>query len=94
MTTRLAGNISLVLVVASMFLLAVFQTIEVLQARANLNDLYATQEAPLQEAAKVRHQFDAFAAGISELAGEGNTNAKTVIDEMRREGVTLPAPKR
>ena len=94
MTTRLAGNISLVLVVISMFLLVVFQTIEVVQARVNLTEMHDAQEAPLQEATKVRHQFEALSAGIGELAGEGNSNAKTVIDEMRREGITLPAPKR
>jgi len=94
MTPRLAGNISLVLVVTSMLLLAAFQTIEVLQARVNLTELYAAQDVQLQEAGKVRHQYEALAAGVQELAGEGNASAKSVIDEMRRDGVTLPAPKR
>lgn len=94
MTTRLAGNISLVLVVISMFLLLVFQTIELIQARVNLTELRDMQEAPLQEAVKVKRQFEALSSGVTELATGGNTNARSVIEEMRREGVTLPVAKR
>ena len=94
MTTRLAGGIALVLVVLSMLLLVTFQTVEVIHNRVNLEELREQQETPLQEAAKVKRQFDALAAGIVEMAAGGNAGAKSVIDEMRREGVALPAPKR
>lgn len=94
MTTRLAGNIALVLVVISMLLLVLFQTIEVVQARANLTELRDMQEAPLQETMKVKRQFEALSSGVAELAAGGDANARSVIDEMRREGVTLPVGKR
>jgi hypothetical protein len=94
MTTRLAGGIALVLLVMSMLLLAAFQTVEAIQARIGLGELRDSQERPLQEASKTRRQLEALAAGVVELAAAGNAGAKAVIEEMRREGVTLPAPKR
>jgi hypothetical protein len=93
MTTRLAGGIALVLVVVSMLLLLVFQTIEVIHNRVNLAELRDQQEAPLQEAAKVKRQFDALTAGVAGLAADGDGSAKSVVEEMRREGVILPAAK-
>lgn len=90
MTTRLAGGIALALVVASMLLLVVFQTIEVIRSRINLAESRDQQETALQEAAKVKRQFEALSAGVAALASDGDSNAKSVIDEMRREGVTLP----
>jgi len=93
MTTRLAGGVALVLVVLSMLLLVAFQTVEIVHNRVTLAETRALQEKPLQEAAKVRRQYDALAAGVAELAASGDAGAKTVIEEMRREGVTLP-PKR
>ncbi|HEX3536186.1 MAG TPA: hypothetical protein VHU15_05420 [Stellaceae bacterium] len=94
MTTRLAGNISLVLVVVSMFLQAVFQTVEAVQARISLSELRQMQEAPLQEAAKVKRQLEALSSAVAELAAGGDANARSIIDEIRREGVTLPVGKR
>jgi hypothetical protein len=94
MTTRLAGGIALVLVVMSLLLLVAFQTVAAIRARVGLAELRDSQETPLHEAAKTRRQLEALAAGVAELAAAGDAGAKTVIEEMRREGVTLPAPKR
>ena len=94
MTTRLAGGIALVLVVATMLLLVVFQTAEVIHNRINLAELREQQEPGLQEAAKVKRQFETLSAGVVELASGGDAGAKTVVEEMRREGVILPGSKR
>ena len=94
MTTRLAGNISLVLVVVTMLLLVVFQTVEVVQAHVSLTELRDTQEAPMQEAVRVKQQFEVLSSGVAELAAAGNGNARSVVEAMRNEGVTLPAGKR
>jgi hypothetical protein len=77
-----------------MLLLVVFQTVEIIHNRDTLTELRAQQEAPLQEAAKVRRQFEMLAAGIAELAASGNNGARAIVEEMRREGVSLPQPKR
>ena len=94
MTTRLAGGVALVLLVVSMLLLVAFRTVEIVHNRINLADTREAQEKPLQEAAKLRHQFEALSAGVVELATAGDPGAKTVIEELRRDGITLgPAKK-
>ena len=94
MTTRLAGGIALLFVVLSMLLLVGFQTVEIVHNRINLADAREAQEKPLQEVAKVRRQFAALSAGVVELAAAGNPAAKTVIEELRRDGITLAPAKR
>jgi hypothetical protein len=94
MTTRQAGGIALVLVVISSFLMVVFRSIELVEERASLIDLRELQENPVRETAKLKRQFDALAAGVAELAASGDGSAKNVVDEMRRQGVQLPAQKR
>lgn len=94
MTTRLAGGIALVLVVLSMLLLVVSQTVEIVHNRVNLTETRETQEKPLEEAAKARHQFEALSAGLVGLAAGGDPGAKTVIEELRRDGITLAPAKR
>ncbi len=93
MTTRLAGGIALVLIVISVFLIAAFNTIELVEERHRLTARHDLQDNPLREAAKLQRQFDALGAGVTELAAAGNGSAKAIVDEMRREGVILPEPK-
>jgi len=57
-------------------------------------ELRQLQDNPVRETLKLRRQFDALAAGVAELAASGDIGAKAVVDEMRRQGVQLPAPKR
>ena len=94
MTTRQAGGIALVLIVISVFLMVVFRSIELVEERASLFELRELQDGPVRETTKLRRQFDALAAGVAELAASGDIGAKTVVDEMRRQGVPLPAAKR
>ena len=94
MTTRLAGGIALVLVILSMLLLVAFQTVELVHNRVNLADTREAQQKPLQEAEKVKRQFEALSAGVAELAGGGDAGAKAVIEELHHDGITLgPAKK-
>jgi hypothetical protein len=94
MTTRQAGGIALVLVVISSFLMVVFRSIELVEERWRLAELRQLQDNPVRETLKLRRQFDALATGVAELAAAGDTGAKAVVDEMRRQGVQMPAPKR
>jgi hypothetical protein len=93
MTTRQAGGIALVLTVISVFLMVTFDTIGLVEERRSLSERRGLQDNPLREAAKLQRQFEAIGAGLTELAAAGDSNAKTVVDEMRREGVILPEPK-
>ena len=93
MTTRQAGGIALVLIVISVFLMAAFSTIGLIEERRSLSASRDLQDNPLRETAKLQRLFDALGAGVAELAAAGDGSAKTVVDEMRREGVILPEPK-
>jgi len=93
MTTRQAGGIALVLTVLSVFLMVVFNTVGLIEERRSLSARRDLQDSPLHEAARLQRVFDALGAGLNELAAAGNSNAKTIVDELRHEGVILPEPK-
>jgi hypothetical protein len=71
-----------------------FQTTQFLREHGTLTTIRASQEAPVQEAAKLRAQLDSIARGTQELANQGNPNAKTIVAELQKRGITinLPAP--
>ena len=71
-----------------------FQTSQLMRERGTLQAIRASQEAPVQEAARLRTQLDSIARGTQELANQGNQNAKTVVAELQKRGITinLPAP--
>lgn len=69
-----------------------FQTSQLMRERVTLKAILASQEAPVQEAAKLRAQLDAIARGTQELANQGNQNAKTVVAELQKRGITINLP--
>jgi len=93
MTTRQAGGAALVLVVISLFLMAAFRTVELVEERQSLHGLHDLQENPLRQAATVRGRFDALANGVVTLSAGGDAGARLVVEAMRRQGVVLAAKK-
>lgn len=49
----------------------------------------ASLEAQHQGAVKVRASLDAVATATAALAAQGNANARVIVDELRRRGVTI-----
>jgi hypothetical protein len=82
------------LVVIAFVLWTGFQTTQLLREHGTLTAIRAAQETPVQEAAKLRAQLDSIARGTQELANQGNPNAKTIVAELQKRGITitLPAP--
>jgi hypothetical protein len=58
-----------------------------------LADQHRSQEQAVQEALKLRPQLEALAGKTAQLAAEGDEGAKAVVDQMKRQGVNLTAPK-
>jgi len=58
-----------------------------------LSDLRRSQEPTIQEAIKVRQQLDSLARKTAQLAADGDEGAKSVVDQMKRQGVSLNPPK-
>ena len=81
------------LAVVALFVLMSFETAEAIHDRGALADLRRSQEPAVQEAIKLRQQLESLAGKTAQLAAEGDEGAKTVVDQMKRQGVNLNPPK-
>jgi len=71
------------------FIWITFQTTQLVRENGMLKSLMASQETAIQEATKLRTQLDSVAKGTAELAQQGNANAKLIIEELRKRGITI-----
>lgn len=73
-----------------------FQTLQLLAERTALEAGLTQQETLVQNSTKLRQSLDAMATQTQRLADLGNPNAKLLVDELRKRGVTInanaPAP--
>jgi hypothetical protein len=53
-----------------------------------------SQEPTVQQAIKLRQQLQTLAGKTAELAAAGDAGAKSVVDQLKRQGVTLSTPKK
>jgi hypothetical protein len=81
------------LIVASFFVLMAFETGYAIHDRSALSDQRRSQEAAVQEATKLRQQLETLAGKTAQLAADGDEGAKSVVDQMKRQGIALTAPK-
>ena len=86
-------SLPVILVVVSLFVLMAFETGQAIHDRSALQDLRRSQETTVQEAVKLRQQLQTLAGKTAELAASGDPGAQGVVDQMKRQGVTLSAPK-
>ncbi len=84
--------VPLLLVVFSVLLMVVGQLIQIMQERDQLAARKASQEKPLQESANVRNQFDSVTTGMARLAAQGNPHAAMLLEELKKQGVTINLP--
>jgi hypothetical protein len=82
-------SIPLGLLVLGFVLMVGFQTVQLVRERSNLFEIQLAQESTVQEGTKLRQQLDSLAKNTAALAEAGNAGAKTVIEEMRRQGITI-----
>jgi hypothetical protein len=92
---RWIGGLALpiTLVVVSLFVFMAFETAQAIHDRSTLADQRRAQETTVQEAIKLRQQLEALAGKTAQLAADGNQGAKDVVDQMKRQGVSLNPPK-
>ncbi len=77
------------LAVLTLFIWTGFQAIQLVRERETLIKIRSNQENPVQEATKLRAQLDSILRGTSELANQGNPNAKAIIAELQKRGITI-----
>ena len=82
-------SIPLGLLVLGFVLMVGFQTVQLIRERSNLFEIQLAQEPTIQEGAKLRQQLDSLAKKTAALADAGNAGAKAVVEEMRRQGITI-----
>jgi len=82
-----------VLVVVAFFVLMTFETGYAIHDRGALSDQRRLQEPTVQEALKLRQQLETLAGKTAQLAAEGDEAAKTIVDQMKRQGVSLGPAK-
>ncbi len=79
------------LLVLSVVLVAwfAFQAVQLRVERDAMRELMTTQDKQVQDSQKLRDSLDAIARGTAALADGGNANAKLIVDELKRRGVTI-----
>jgi hypothetical protein len=83
-----------ILVILSLFVLMAFETGQAIHDGGALADLRRMQEPSVQQSIKLRQQLQTLAGKTAELAAAGDAGAKSVVDQMKRQGVTLSTPKK
>ena len=83
----------IVIVVASFFVLMAFETGYTIHDRDALAEQQRLQEPAVQEAIKLRQKLEALAGKTAQLATDGDDGAKAVVDQMKRQGITMTPPK-
>lgn len=66
-----------------------FQTYQLISERQQLKLLRVGQEFPMDAAAKLRGSLDVVATKTAKLAADGNANARVIVEELRKRGVTI-----
>lgn len=75
-----------------------FQSVQLVREQQQLATAQTGLEAQHVGATKLRASLDAVAAATAKLAAEGNANARVIVDELRKRGITInpaaaaPAP--
>jgi hypothetical protein len=83
------SNLPLVILLIALVLWFGFQTLQLANERANLDEARGHQEAAMQEAEKLRGQFESVISKTSELANKGHAGAKLVMDELQKRGMPV-----
>ena len=80
-------NLPLTILLIALVLWFGFQTLQLASERANLGEARGHQEAAMQEAQKLRTQFESLISKTSELANKGHAGAKLVMEELQKRGM-------
>jgi len=83
---------STLVIVAILAVMVVFQTLQLTRERDSLKTIVANQEAPLQDAVKLRTQLEGIAGDTALLAQQGNSHALAIQQQLARGGITIRPP--
>jgi hypothetical protein len=81
--------IPLLLIAVAVVIWTAFQTTQLLRERRYLKAVLTDQSPTVEQSQKLRAQLDSIAKGTLQLANQGNSNAKVIVDELRKKGITI-----
>ncbi len=66
-----------------------FQTWQLVKERSALTNGIAEQTPQMEQSEKLRDALQKLASGLAAVAKQGNANATIVVEELRRNGITI-----
>ena len=66
-----------------------FQTVQLTQERLSLSNGIAEQTPQMEQSQKLRDALQKLATGLAAVAKQGNPNATVVVEQLRRNGITI-----
>jgi hypothetical protein len=81
--------IPLLLIAVALVIWTGFQTTQLLRERRYLKTVLTGQSPTVEQSQKLRAQLDSIAKGTLQLANQGNSNAKIIVEELRKRGITI-----
>ena len=88
-TPRHGAFVPLLLLALAMVGWLAFQSMQLLREREQLTAIESSLQPQEQNAAKLRGSLDAVGTATAKLAAAGNANARVIVEELRRRGVTI-----
>jgi hypothetical protein len=89
-----ALSLPLILIVVALFVLMAVEAGQAIHDHGALAELIQAQQPTIDQAVKVRQQLQSLAGKTAELAAAGDSGAKSVVEQMKAQGVTLGVPKK
>ena len=70
-----------------------FQSFQLRNERDAIHTMMTSQDKSVADSQKLRDSLDNLARGTQQLADGGNPNARIVVDELKKHGITInPTP--
>lgn len=88
-TSEMVAFIPLLLLSVAVMIGLVFQCWQLVAESGQLTDAFASQVKVVDNATQFRAKLDKVARETQLLADKGNPNAKLVVDELRKRGITI-----
>jgi len=85
-------EIAVTVLAFSFFLAVLFQSVQLWREHVNMVDIFNSQDQALPDVIGVRDQVNSIAGDVAALAQGGDAAAKSVVDDMARQGISLRAP--
>jgi hypothetical protein len=82
-------EVTMALLALAFFLMEGFQSFQLVRESTNLAKMHEAQEPTMQEGQRIRKLLETLVTKTNQLAESGDAGAKSVIEDLRRQGVVF-----